>query len=602
MRWMILSLVLCTPLCAIEPSNVLVVYNEKVEGGLEIAEYYAALRGIPKEQILKLSASDKEEISRDEYNTEIRKPVLEFIKDRGNICCIVPVRGVALKIRDRDNQTTGPMEGHDEAAVDSELSAIRGGDYDIDRAVTNTFYKKEARLTQQEGLVVVSRLDGPTVAIVKGMIEKAIIAETLGCEGRAFLDTRDLRGGEAFNIRDDAMEGIKGIWEGLGLSVTHDAEPDVADLSKQADLLHYVGWYAAVPPGRGTPRFRTGAVAMHLHSFCAVTVRQEKAWVGPMLAWGATCSYGTVYEPYLEGFPNEDILWNRLAAGWQFGEAMLAATPVLSWQSVNVGDPLYQPYPEGFKELRLKARKAVMGTLLPVEGETVDSSGIVAFDACLQLLKARADNVAKLAQSNPSAAMDAFYDARFLVQDMGLDAWSGAMAKPFEQQLKARVAAMRAAAKEDLTDTAELEKSLVDWKGLGIYPELEKLRDELIKSQEKEAKTLLRRAQGSQKVKGWLKAWREAAEAAAHNLAPTAVEAAKLLEELKPNITTPVKDEANRALKGDVERAQKHFEKGKYPEARKALGKEWKYFPDCDQRKDAAALAQKIETELKRNK
>jgi hypothetical protein len=124
----------------------------------------------------------------------------------------------------------------------------------------------------------------------------------------------------------------------------------------------------------------------------------------------------------------------------------------------------------------------------------------------------------------------------------------------------------------------------------------------LIKSQEKEAKTLLKRAQGSQKVKGWLKAWREAAEAAAHNLAPTAVEAAKLLEELKPNITTPVKDEANRALKSDVERAQKHFDKGKYPEARKALGNEWKYFPDCDQRKDAAALAKKIETELKRNK
>ena len=46
--------------------------------------------------------------------------------------------------------------------------------------------------------------------------------------------------------------------------------------------------------------FMPGAFAYHLHSFSATTLRSaSQGWCGPLLAKGATCTMGCVYEPYL---------------------------------------------------------------------------------------------------------------------------------------------------------------------------------------------------------------------------------------------------------------------------------------------------------------
>ena len=599
MRWILcLALALAGSLYALEPSNVLVVYNDKAEGSREIADYYMQLRGVPAAQLVRISASQNEEITRDEFNKDVLPPIEEYVKANDHILCVVLCRGVPLKIK-RTLTPVDQFRGHDEAAVDSELMLIRAERRDTDAAIRNPYLNSEKALTLDDRVLVVSRLDGETVALAKGLVEKAILAEALTPEGHSYLDTRGLTANDGYTYRDQKIVRVAEAWKALGIPFTHDTKPDVVDLSTFENPLHYQGWYAGSQNPKGTVKFRTGGIDVHLHSFSAATVRGTKNhWVGPLLSWNATCTYGTVYEPYTVGYPYEEVMWDRLARGWQYGEAGMAANELLSWQAIFVGDPLYRPYGAGWKERKERARRALSHRLVP-GGEAVDETGLVLLDACVKLLNARAEAIRDAVKDDIRAALALFDDARFLVQDLGQEAWLNQVAKPFEEELRARLAAMRAAAKAELTDTADLEKALTDWKGLPLYDELVKLRDELAAEQEKEAAKLLKKANASAKSKKWLRAWREAAETADYRLAPSGIEARALLETLKPNMDG-VKAEADKELKPAVDKAQGLFERKKYPEAKKALGDQWRHFPECDQRKAAEALSRKIEAELKK--
>src|SRR2546422_4372969 len=96
-----------------------------------------------------------------------------------------------------------------------------------------------------------------------------------------------------------------------------------------------------------------GAIAYHLHSFSAATIRSRTAhWVGPLLDKGATATVGSVEEPYLGGTLDVPAFFGRLIAlGFSFGEAAYGAMNVLSWQTTVVGDPLYRPFGKDAAEL-----------------------------------------------------------------------------------------------------------------------------------------------------------------------------------------------------------------------------------------------------------
>ena len=102
---------------------------------------------------------------------------------------------------------------------------------------------------------------------------------------------------------------------------------------------------------RSTARFRRGAIAYHIHSFSAETVRSEtKNWVGPLLSRGATATMGAVYEPYLRFTPDISLFVSGLLSGLSFAEAAYQSQLALSWMVTFVGDPLYRPFPRNFYE------------------------------------------------------------------------------------------------------------------------------------------------------------------------------------------------------------------------------------------------------------
>jgi hypothetical protein len=92
-------------------------------------------------------------------------------------------------------------------------------------------------------------------------------------------------------------------------------------------------------------RFVPGAIAVHIHSFSASTLRDPKSnWVAPLVSKGAAASIGNVYEPYLQLTARLDIFNDRLLHGFTFAESAYMSIRALSWMSVMVGDPLYRPY------------------------------------------------------------------------------------------------------------------------------------------------------------------------------------------------------------------------------------------------------------------
>jgi tetratricopeptide (TPR) repeat protein len=122
-----------------------------------------------------------------------------------------------------------------------------------------------------------------------------------------------------------------------------------------SQVAFYAGWYdthVSGPFAEPVVEFMPGAVAYHLHSFSAATLRHtNQHWVGPLVARGATATLGSVAEPYLEGTPDIGLCLARLlTAGFTWGEAALAADRLVSWQTTVVGDPLYRPFRIGAVE------------------------------------------------------------------------------------------------------------------------------------------------------------------------------------------------------------------------------------------------------------
>src|SRR5207342_2569310 len=115
-----------------------------------------------------------------------------------------------------------------------------------------------------------------------------------------------------------------------------------------SQIAIYAGWYQGEVCGpfvRSTVEFMPGAIAYHLHSFNATSIRTpSQHWVGPLLAKGATITMGSVNEPYLQGTPDLAVFFSRLFInGFSFGEAAYCCQAWLSWQNTMIGDPLYRP-------------------------------------------------------------------------------------------------------------------------------------------------------------------------------------------------------------------------------------------------------------------
>jgi uncharacterized protein (TIGR03790 family) len=378
MRYFTLLLLIALSGFAAEPgSTVFVLYNSDMPESKQVADHYANRREVPAAQVFGLPLPKGEAISRSDYLEKLQKPLLEKIgtnpaswKFRYVLLCYgVPTKILPDLEMKEDVPTSLQTElRRTDASVDSQLACIALKEKTIWAGpIGNQHYAatNAVVLHATNGVLMVTRLDGPSAAIAKGLVDKAMEAETNGLWGRAYVDARGLTNG-GYKLGDDWMRITANIVRQAGFETELDEKPATfATGFPMSQIGIYVGWYEQGVTGPFTQpemEFMPGAFAYHLHSFNARVLRSSTDyWTGPLLARGATITFGSVEEPYLTGTPDFATFCARLIfSGFSFGEAAYAAQNVLSWQTIAVGDPLYRPYWRGPDKLHadLQARKS----------------------------------------------------------------------------------------------------------------------------------------------------------------------------------------------------------------------------------------------------
>jgi uncharacterized protein (TIGR03790 family) len=355
--------------------QVVLVANSDAPDSVEIARHYAEVRGVPPSNIIALRMPVAETISWREFVAAVWQPLEDELVKKGwidaiamdlfdevgrrkyavsghRIAALVVCRGVPLRIahdpllfKEVGSLTTHPEFRTNQGAVDSELSLLARTDYPINAGIPNPLYGNEhpSEYTLSQ-VVKVSRLDGPTAAEAMHLVDLAVQAEKSGLLGRAYVDVAG-----PHKNGDRWLEATASRIAALGFDLSVSRGPETVPATARIDApALYFGWYATDLNGPfGLPGFRfpPGAIAVHLHSFSAHTLRSStEGWCGPLVARGVTGTVGNVFEPYLEYLHRPDLLMEALARGDNLVDAAYYALPVLSWQSIVIGDPLYRPF------------------------------------------------------------------------------------------------------------------------------------------------------------------------------------------------------------------------------------------------------------------
>ncbi|MEN9840457.1 MAG: hypothetical protein RL376_257, partial [Verrucomicrobiota bacterium] len=197
-----------------------VLANRDDPESLELARYYVAQRGLEESAIVALTMPLTEEITWGEFVITIWNPLVREATARGwmlasisetkdavgrlrvvstghRLEALVICRGVPLRVAHdpalydaKSNPlTANPALQTTEASVDSELALLATGNEPIAAFLPNPLFNQTNPPSYlREQILPVGRLDGPTLADAKGLIDRALAAERDGLSGRAYLD------------------------------------------------------------------------------------------------------------------------------------------------------------------------------------------------------------------------------------------------------------------------------------------------------------------------------------------------------------------------------------------------------------------------------
>ncbi|MCZ6675068.1 MAG: TIGR03790 family protein [Verrucomicrobia bacterium] len=367
---------------AIDTENVVILVNSTDQESIDLGYYYALKRNVPTQNIIQLPLPAEEKISWESYLDSLYNPLVTQLLAAGwlegfssrrkdplgrvvslieshRIEALVICKGVPLRILNDparlpagETYPKGKKQFYtNRAAVDSELALLPFPKANVDAFYPNSLYRrtKPRNLFDMKPLVV-GRLDGPSYELARALVDRAITAEEDGIAGRAYVDMSG-----PHEQGDEWLESVVETLEENGFDVAVHREKGQFNLVDRFDEpLFYFGWYSGGIDGPFTQygfKFPVGAIALHIHSFSASSIRtSSKHWVGPLIARGVTATFGNTSEPFLFLTHQPQYFVEGLFKGLTTGEAALFCVPALSWVGIFIGDPLYLP-PLGFKLL-----------------------------------------------------------------------------------------------------------------------------------------------------------------------------------------------------------------------------------------------------------
>ena len=240
------------------------------------------------------------------------------------------------------------------AAVDSELTLIIAGPFQKNGWLPNPWNLGFNRLpfirAVRAHTIMVGRLDGPTPAIARRLVDDALAVEKTGLNGVFYIDARGLSGDPevgSYVWYDQHLHRLYDLIKRYSdLKVVLDNKPALFPPGSCPDAALYCGWHFA---GNYVPAFKwvKGAVAYHVASNEATTLKKpgSNVWCKRMLEEGVAATLGPVNEPYLTSFPLPDQFFPILMTGkLPLLEVYFLTVPQVSWMQVLIGDPLYCPF------------------------------------------------------------------------------------------------------------------------------------------------------------------------------------------------------------------------------------------------------------------
>lgn len=392
--------------------QIAVIANKQQAESITLARFYMDRRHIPAENLVTIDIDPTEECRRSDYDSRIAAPVRSFLNKnsrKDTIRCLVTMYGVPLKITSPSlseqgnatvatltekiektkllqahgkeksmlesvraslaeikNQIAYQTKIHDmRAAVDSELSLVLQP-HPLAHWLPNPYFRDLSAdfvPFNKEDVVMVSRLDGPSPALVERIITDSLAAERGGLHGSAFFDARwpdpGLKKVNSYGWYDRAIHRAATVVRQSGRTEQVVVDEDEAlfqpGVGRHAAL--YCGWYSLAAYVDAFA-WQQGAIGYHIASSECSTLKKEgsRVWCKKMIEKGIAATIGPVGEPYVNAFPPPDLFFAFLTGGKNLVESYYYSLPHLSWKMVLIGDPLYTPFAAAPEDLVQRKR------------------------------------------------------------------------------------------------------------------------------------------------------------------------------------------------------------------------------------------------------
>jgi len=328
--------------------RVLVIINSNSPDSIDIGEYYASVRNIPQNHLLYLDIPSTYSISMSDYVNKIHNPVKNFIINNNLSTIILFVcltKGVPVSVSN--------------SCVDNMLADLYNSTADYLPTINEVYQSPHSyllaktRFNPQYSMLCVSRLDGPTVELVKSIIDKSIYTEKhphILSNGKMWIDDRNYNINlydSYYSFAERFIQTPSVVAKNRGINVQVDGASALFPIDSCTNTQYYYGWYSYwnykdVFNGY----LNIGSIAGHLDSasFYSVNNTGDNNWGIHLLSCGATAVYGAIIEPYTVTFPCGGIFYDRFFKGFNLAESYWCATNTLRWRIMLVGDPLYNPY------------------------------------------------------------------------------------------------------------------------------------------------------------------------------------------------------------------------------------------------------------------
>ncbi len=385
---------------ALTADQLLIVTNKRVPESDQLAAYYMKKRSVPAANVIRLATSNKEDVSRQDYEKEIAGPVRNFLSrndpEGKRFACLVVMYGMPLRVghpvptdeenvqidglqrrraelaaqialtkdqgeaktlREQQAKVQNQLVGMDKltgsAAVDSELALVMENRFSSHWLPNKYFlgFRGMNIADMPQRALLVSRLDGPTDEVVRRIIDDSVEVEKTGLSGKAYFDARwpltDVKNPSYYQVYDRLIhEAARVVEKSEKMPVVLDERERLFQPGEAPNAALYCGWYSL---GKYVDAFTwaRGAVGFHAASSECTTLKNKEStvWCKCMLEKGVAATLGPVAEPYLESFPRPDVFFGSLLDGrFTLAECYALSIPFWAWRQVLIGDPLYRPF------------------------------------------------------------------------------------------------------------------------------------------------------------------------------------------------------------------------------------------------------------------